>query len=167
MTIYKSKTRDKQSKLNRVLTEYKIDEKGCWNWTGGKQPNGYGWLYLGLVDGKSTAGYPHRISYEIHKGFIPDGLNVCHKCDNPLCINPEHLFVGTDDDNHKDKVSKNRQIKGETHGGHKLTEQDVLNIRSEYRRDIYGCGYVALGNKYNVDKLTIKTIVDRVTWKHI
>ena len=91
--------------LERFRDSYEIDKKtGCWNWTGSKNGiNGYGRI---TVEGKSYCA--HRVSYELFVGIIPNGYNVCHKCDNPVCINPDHLFVGTRSDNMQDASNKGR-----------------------------------------------------------
>jgi hypothetical protein len=78
------------------------ESSSCWNWTGGKNDKGYGRL------GNK---YAHRISWEIHNGKkIPEGMFVCHHCDNPSCVNPSHLFIGTQKDNMRDMINKNRQV---------------------------------------------------------
>lgn len=94
--------------------------EGCWGWKGYKQGAGYGRICRGGHSGGFT--YAHRVSWEIHHGAIPDGLFVLHKCDNPECSNPEHLFLGDDAANHDDKARKNR-------GWVKLTPQQVVEIR--------------------------------------
>lgn len=78
-------------------------DNGCWEWTGGKNNVGYGMFRDGA--GMRTA---HRVSYELHKGKIPKGKHVCHSCDNPKCVNPDHLWVGTHQDNMQDRSRKNR-----------------------------------------------------------
>jgi hypothetical protein len=86
------------------MQRYVVDEKGCWLFTGGKSPDGYGKL---KILGKTVRA--HRAYYEFYVGKIPDGLLVCHSCDVPICVNPEHLWVGTQLDNERDKTEKGRR----------------------------------------------------------
>ncbi len=89
----------------------------CWEWTGGLT-EGYGMIRFNYENF-----YAHRISWIIENGEIPDNLLILHKCDNRLCVNPKHLFLGTIADNMKDKVKKGRQARGETHGSHTHPER--------------------------------------------
>lgn len=98
----------------------------CWEWQGARQKYGHG---LMSVKGKHQKA--HRISFEIHNGPIPAGMVVRHKCDNPPCVNPDHLELGTLADNNRDRDERGRHVKleGEAHGMHKLTDRQVATIR--------------------------------------
>lgn len=101
---------------------------GCWLWTGSCFPNGYGQFSLS----KTSVG-AHRISWLIHNGDIPTGIFVCHHCDNPICIRPDHLFLGTAQDNTRDAATKGRMAKGDRHGTHTHPER-VTRGDSHYSR---------------------------------
>jgi len=148
----------------------KIDKSGdCWNWTASKNNNGYGQLMITSKEfGIRKVYKAHRISWEIHNGIIPDGLQVLHKCDNPGCVNPGHLFLGTPADNMRDMAIKGRSAKekptlrGVRHPKNKLTEKQVFNIRKEYVR-----GKTTLENvaeKYNISFQHVSDIVNRRRW---
>jgi DNA-binding transcriptional regulator YiaG len=114
----------------------KVDQNGangCWNWTGGTHKKGYGTLQGG--DGTNRNIATHRFSYELHKGPIPAGMYVMHICDNPRCVNPDHLKLGTATDNVRDMWEKGRAkptgVKGEGHKKAKLTEDDVRMLRAD------------------------------------
>ena len=120
---------------SRLLSKIVIDlATGCWNWVGGKGNNGYGRIRI-----NDKFYLPHRASYVIFVGDIPEGMCVCHKCDNPSCINPEHLFVGTRNDNMQDALRKGRlkipkSISTQFEIGHKpknrsLSNNQVLEIK--------------------------------------
>ena len=97
--------RNKQSKIRKRIIDnsFPITESGCWIWMKGTDKNGYG---VFSINNKSVRS--HRIIYEIHKGIIPIGMEVCHKCDVPACVNPNHLFIGTRKDNALDSLKKGR-----------------------------------------------------------
>jgi hypothetical protein len=109
---------------SRLIDRRFIDSNGCWNWLGAKLRGGYGNIH---IDDKSCQ--VHRVSYMKWVGQIPEGMLVCHKCDNPACYNPEHLFLGTYKDNARDKCNKNRQAKGSDIYQYKLDEDKVRKIR--------------------------------------
>lgn len=129
--------------------------------------NGYGVIGL-RSGGKSYTHYVHRIMWEQHNGQpVPEGMQVCHSCDNRICGNPEHLFLGTNQDNIDDKVAKGRQLKGVTMPTHKLTDDEVLEIRRLRKQ-----GYVqrVLAERFGVSESAIWKIVTngpKRTWKHL
>lgn len=100
------------------------EEDQCWEWTGSKTSAGYGLIYW-----KDELKYAHRLSLEFDGRPVPPRWHACHTCDNPLCVNPKHLFPGTPHDNVKDKVSKGRHTYGENHPNSRLTDTDVEEIR--------------------------------------
>ena len=138
---------------------------GCWEWAAFRQHQGYGQFHTGR-EGDRKMSYAHRVAYEIYVGPIPKGLLVLHRCDNPPCVRPEHLFVGTTMDNIRDRDAKGRQNgpKGETHHSAKLTAKDVREIRR--RSHAFGEG-IELAMEFGVSNCTISKIVLRRTWKSI
>jgi hypothetical protein len=129
----------------------------CWNWKGAISSHGYGSF---IVDKKNKM--PHRISYELFKGQIPEGLYVCHSCDNIKCVNPDHLFVGTQKDNMKDCINKKRMPKGEEKYKSKLTWEKVRDIRKLYKNPYNG---KQLSKIYGVCSQHIYLILKNIKWK--
>lgn len=134
-------------------------ESLCWEYKGNCTLEGYGRI---LLDGKYNC--VHRLSWVLHNGEIPSGVLVCHKCDNPRCFNPKHLFLGTTKDNTQDRVSKGRSAKGSTGGNSKLTEDQVRFILTKKFK--YGDA-IKLAKELNVNISTIAMIIKRKTWRHI
>lgn len=133
----------------------------CWLWTASKSRLGYGRAYY---EDKHTEA--HRVSWAIHFGSIPTSINVCHKCDNPACINPAHLFLGTDKENMADKYKKGRanHPKGEAVASSVLTEDAVRLIR---HLATTGEPRWSLSLQFGVSAVTIGNIINRKTWKHV
>ena len=133
----------------------------CWVWFGSKDSDGYGAFWIANKKWRT-----HRFSYQFHFSSIPKGQCVCHRCDNPCCVNPSHLFIGTFSDNNRDRMKKgrNRDQRGERHNMVKLTESQVLEIRSRpyYRGITY-----ALAKEFGVKPTTICLIRHGKIWKHL
>ena len=132
----------------------------CWNWIACQSWQGYG--YFGFRYKTIKA---HRFSYELHNGKIPKGLFILHKCDNRLCVKPSHLFLGTQVDNIKDRVNKNRTSHGVNHYSAKLTEKKVKIIRGLSKDKKISSR--KLGEMYNVSHSSILKIINHKTWKKI
>ena len=158
MTIYSQKI------IDRFKKRYFVCSNGCWEWDHISSSHGGGVIW---VNRKSILA--SRLSYEIFKGEIPKSMEVCHTCDNRACVNPDHLWVGSHADNMKDKTIKNRdnRQKGSKCHKSKLTEKQVLNIRSEYQYGKRGFGMISLAKKYGITQQSIDCILKRKNWKHI
>jgi len=141
-----------------------VKDDNCLEWKAAKNDRGYGQFF---VDEKVV--YAHRWIYEQVYGPIPDGYDVCHHCDNPSCVRPQHLFAGTRLDNVRDMDSKGRGSytahAGSRHGMSKLTEEDVVEIRRQYAMGQYT--YQEIAAYYDVGWTTIQKIVTRTTWTHV
>jgi hypothetical protein len=141
---------------------------GCWLWRN-LSTNGYGYGQI-WNDETTKLLLGHRISWELHHGSIPKGLFVLHKCDVPACVNPAHLFLGTQRENLEDMRRKQRGYEfqprtGQANNKAKLTEDDVKLIRTLF--DAGGHSLSALGRRFGVFKQTIRQVVLRKTWKHV
>lgn len=148
--------------LGRLLRRCVINHSnGCLEYKGALSKWGYG--IIGVFGKRYMT---HRFVFESHNGEIPKGMMICHKCDNPKCVNIHHLFMGTCKDNVQDCVRKGRWIKakGERHGLSKLTPEKVLDIRRRYKN---GETTYALGKEFSVDPTNITSICRRKTWTHI
>lgn len=148
--------------------------EGCWLWVRARTAAGYGHFYI-----LRQHHYAHRFSYELAHGPIPTGLIVCHRCDNPQCVRPEHLFLGTDADNSRDKWSKGRGVaptgersgsrrhpeqrpRGESAVLSKLTEDAVRAIRARADEPRH-----ALAAEFGVSVPTICHVIARRSWRHV
>lgn len=135
----------------------------CWLWTAAKNPKGYG---VFCVDKKTNDNeQAHRVSYRLHYGEIPDNLRVLHHCDNPTCVRPDHLFLGTDGDNMRDKVAKDRQHKGEQTPNSKLTNAQVIEIRQRYATG--NISQAQLAREYGITSSTMGSLINGETWRHL
>jgi len=136
-------------------------------WAGKTNKDGYGIIRIkrqrsGPRERMTTAS---RVAYEAMVGPIPPGFFVCHRCDNPTCINPVHLFLGTPNDNSKDMVAKGRQKRGEQKSDSKLTEKLVREIRERYQRG--GITHEELAREFGVGRVAITLVIGRRRWKHV
>ena len=140
----------------KLLNKARLTDAGCWEWVGTRR-RGYGMLSHG---NKTVSA--HRIAYAAYHGPIPSGMVVRHTCDNPSCINPDHLCHGTQQDNVMDRDARGRRdVKGEQVGTAKLTEADVLDIRASVLPG------TALAEKYSISPSTISLIKTGKSWKHV
>lgn len=128
---------------------------GCWLWDGSLTGQHYG----AIQNDRHRSLSAHRVSWEIHRGKIPTGLCVLHKCDIPTCVNPDHLFLGTQSQNIADRNAKGRQSKGETHNKAKLTSEEVTQIR-EMRGS-----HRSIAERFSMSHTAIGAIKRGQTWK--
>ena len=152
---------------NGPIPEHVPELGQCWNWTGKPTNSGYGQFQIRSIS--LSAFVSSRAAWYFTYGVIPE-LCVLHKCDNRLCCNPAHLFLGTRGDNARDAIAKDRPVvghKGSRNGFAKLTESTVRAIRSSYQKGVLGCGYIALSKKYGVSMSCIRSIISGRTWPHI
>jgi hypothetical protein len=162
----------KRGKITRPLEQRfweKVDKDGpimphmttpCWGWTSAKTKRGYGYFTTKRGESKRT----HRVSFEFTYGVIPQGMQVLHHCDNPNCVNPEHLFLGTNSDNVADKVKKGRaaRLKGEENPAAKITQSQADEIKARYAQG--GISQRKLAKEYNVTQRAIWFIVHNLHW---
>lgn len=129
---------------------------GCWEWDSVLCEWGYGQFSI-RVNKKGRLFRAHRVAYTIEYGPIPEGLSVCHRCDNPKCVRPDHLFVGTSHDNNADKIAKGRGPRT------KLTPEAVIAIKALCNVE----GALAVARKFQISPRTVGEIWDGVYWKHV
>lgn len=143
----------------RLLTKVKkSSEGGCWKWIGSKDRKGYGRIWNG-----ARTCFAHRASFELFCGPIPDGMHVCHRCDNPCCVNPKHLFLGTQADNMADRDAKGRQAcqRGASNNRAKLTDSDVLAIRESKEKQRL------IAQRFGVSQQIVSCIRTNKRWVHL
>lgn len=149
---------------DRFRQKYVEHPSGCWLWTAYRNRSGYGQISIGgRHDGRALA---HRVSWELHRGPVPRGLCVLHRCDVPACVNPDHLFIGTNAENMSDMARKGRAnpcggrwLRGEEHPNAKLNRQLVAMIRSSSKSTR------ALAREIGVDRRTVSLARRGITWR--
>lgn len=135
------------------------DPDACWIWQGSLTSKGYG-----QISDRARSIRAHRLAWELEHGEIPEGMQVCHRCDTPSCCNPAHLFLGTNAENQHDKRSKGRSARGTANGGGgKLTEADVTTIRAALAE---GESLTTIANRHGVTRQLIAGIRDGKKWSH-
>lgn len=159
----------------RIRFWNKVDQSGgsdaCWEWQGYKSKGkwgGYGMVYLKIGEQKDFPLLTHRVAYMLAVGDIPDDMFVCHKCDNPPCCNPAHLFLGTCQDNNLDMYRKGRNrcgaVQGDKCGSSKLTSEQVLEIVELLKQKM---PYRKISERYGVGKAAISHIASGLNWSHL
>lgn len=147
--------------LEKLATRSRKNEAtGCIEYTGPRLPRGYGKMYIGGY----VSEYTHRLAYLLHIGEIPSGMFVCHRCDNPSCINPSHLFLGTVFDNVRDRDAKGRsgpRLRGESAPTAKLNQVAIQKILARKTT------VPALMREFGVSRTCIQQVRQRKTWRHI
>lgn len=151
--------------LTRFNEKYrKCPDTGCWLWIASTYQNGYGQI---MNDDGYNEG-AHRVAYKLYCGKIGNN-HVLHKCDNTRCVNPDHLFLGSHQDNMDDMAKKGRRKSntpvGTNHVHHKLNEHDVREIRQKYTPRVYT--FQNLADEYGVSKRNVVLIVKRKAWRHV
>ncbi len=147
-------------------------ETDCWLWQRGRTRASYGMFHP--VHGASLL--THRLSWALLRGPIPDGIEVCHDCpggDNPACVNPAHLWLGSHGDNMRDAFAKGRMVerdanamcRGSRHGMSTLVEADIIAMRATYAAG--GVSMRALARRFHVTQANVSCIIARKTWKHV
>ena len=180
----------RRNRTHRLVAELfwrhvdKAPGDACWLWTASRNPKGYGQFHF-----RDRSTHSHRVAWELTYGPIPEGMWCLHHCDNPSCVRPDHLFLGTAADNTADMMSKGRHggevfpaykiagdrhwtrrhpeniLKGEDIGTSRLTEQQVLEIRAKYAAGEFS--KASLAREYGVVHHTIRSIIARKSWRHI
>jgi hypothetical protein len=131
-------------------------KSGCWLWSGTVVRGGYGRIKF-----RRRYHLAHRVSFILHCGEIPEGIDVCHKCDVPYCVNPEHLFLASHAENMADMVRKGRQAVGTRQGNAKLTPWQIMTIRA------MKTSQRAMARKFQVSRKTIQKVQRGMTWRHL
>jgi hypothetical protein len=139
-----------------------LGENECWIWLESTYQSGYGRVFINSKNYRA-----HRVAFFLHNGLIDNNLDVCHSCDNPICVNPHHLWQGNSLDNNQDAIKKGRayKAKGENHGLSIFNNNQIIEIREKYTIGKYT--QQQLADEYNTTRGYIHKIINRKIWKHI
>lgn len=155
------RTYERKTAEEKLEGKYEIvTESGCWIWTGLTSQQGYGVIRVQVDINKVRSLFAHRVSYKKHKGDFDPSKFVCHKCDVPSCVNPNHLFLGDVVDNNQDKINKGREARNELHGKSILTNEQVSEVRSKFKK---GVPQQKMADEYGVSFSCINQIVHNRT----
>lgn len=157
----KGPKRRTDAEIRAILEAEPRNADGCWERQGGTQ---HGYAKIGYRGGRC---YAHRVAWEVFRGSIPEGMYVCHRCDNRRCVNPGHLFIGTQKDNIADMFAKGRQstsAQRKTHGNARVSPEDVRAIRALYDADF---SQQQIADLFGLNQTAISKIVRRATWKDL
>lgn len=149
-----------EEQARRFWSKVRVDESGCWLWTGHVNKDGYGLIAGSWFKGTRLV---HRLAWLLIRKQLSSAY-LCHTCDVRTCCNPDHLFEGTPAQNILDCVSKDRHARGSRNANHKLSEAQVLEIR---RLAEIGTSSKELATRFSVSRVNINYIVARTAWKHI
>ena len=136
-----------------------VAESGCWVWMGGLTVAGYP-----QIESAGKKHYAHRVSYELHHGVSAEGMLVCHRCDNPSCVNPNHLFLGTPKDNQNDMAVKRRSTYGQKNAQAKLSEAEALRIK---KMGTSGFSQQKIADAFGVSRSNVGLILRGERWAHL
>lgn len=141
------------------LVDRSAGENGCWPWLGAVNHSGYGMMRVNRRTVRA-----HRVSYSLEHGPQPPAVFVCHRCDNPICVNPKHLFAGTCADNVRDMVSKQRHLRGTQKNQAILTEEIVAEAK---RQVLGGRSMNSIAKELSVSPSAVRNAVLGITWRHV